>query len=61
MGCLTFFPLAGLLLAGTAVMGTLTMAMGVVISMVTIVTGTLVADLVGISVGFMAFWMFILS
>jgi hypothetical protein len=54
-------PLAGLFLAGTAVMAALTMAMGVVTSMITIVTGMFVTSLIGLSTVFMAFWMFILS
>ncbi len=54
-------PLAGLLLAGTAVTSALVMAMGVVTGAVNIATGMFLSSLIAISTIFMALWMLILS
>ena len=61
IGCFMLLPLAGLFLAGTAVTGALIMTMGVVTSMITVVTGMFMGSLIACSTAFMAFWMFILS
>ncbi|MGA2670916.1 MAG: hypothetical protein ABSF21_05845 [Dehalococcoidia bacterium] len=61
IGCLMLLPLAGLLLAGTAVTSTLTIAMGAVTSMLTIAMGMFMGTLMACATAFLAFWMFILS
>ena len=61
IGCFMLLPLAGLLLAGTAVTSALVMAVGVVTGAVNIVTGMLLSSLIAISTIIMAVWMFILS
>ena len=61
IGCVMALPLAGLFLAGTAVTSALTLAMGAVTTMVTMVTGVFIGSLVACSTAFMAFWLFILS
>jgi hypothetical protein len=61
IGCLMLLPLAGLLLAGTAVTTTLTIAMGVVTSMLTISMGMFLGTLMACSTAVLAFVMFILS
>ncbi len=61
IGCFMLLPLAGLLLAGTAVTSALVMAMGAVTSMITVVTGMFITSLIACSTAVMAFWMFILS
>jgi hypothetical protein len=61
IGCFMLLPLAGLLLAGTAVTSALVMAMGVVTGAVNIATGMFLSSLIAISTIFMALWMLILS
>jgi hypothetical protein len=61
IGCLMLLPLAGLLLAGSAVTSTFTIAMGAVTSMFTIVMGMFIGSLIACSTAFMTFMILILS
>jgi hypothetical protein len=61
IGCFMLLPLAGLLLAGTAVTSALVMAVGVVTVAVNIATGMFLGSLIATSTILMAVVMLILS